>query len=252
MLTQLRKYTHEERLNLASDISARILSKYGDSILAIFICGSTAKKLDRPYSDLEMISVVRDGIDISTKYYLYKGIVVENEYHQESNFLKAAHQITRNWPIEADQYRSRITLFEQDGWLRKLDSAVSEIDLSGMMEALQYEAVRMAEDLSVLRNAQLINDMTGIRTQGVYLAIHAVMAIFLVNQRYVLTTSWFWKQAFDCPVRPVNFQKLVETVAGFVPASPKEIVAAAEEVCDALLNLVRERGISIESEELQV
>ncbi len=247
----LRKYTHEQRLSLARDISTRILSKYGDSILAVFVSGSTSKKLDRPYSDLEMISVVRDGVGIPLKYYLYKGIVVEIDYRQESDLLKAASRITINWPIEADQYRNKIILYERDGWSQKLDEA-SDVDQSGMREALRYATVELTEDLSVLHNAELMNDTVGIRSRGLYLAGDAAKVVLFMNQRYVVTTSWFWKQAFECPVKPEDFRKRVERMAGFVPTSPKEIVVAADELCDELFNMVRDQGISIESEELQV
>ncbi len=252
MPIQLRKHTHEERVDLAKDISRRVLSKYGDSILAVFISGSTAKKLDRPYSDLEMIVVNRDGVDIPVKYYLHKGMVVEIDYVQESNFLKSARRITLNWPIETDQYRNRVALFERDGWSRKLDSAVSDLDQSGMTEALRSATVELVEDLSVLRNAQLIDDAIGIRARGIYLAGDAAKVILLLNQRYVLTTSWFWKQAFECPVKPVDFQKLIERAAGFVPSSLDEIVAATEELCDVVFEMIRNQGISLESQEIVV
>jgi len=70
MTVELRKLTHKDRLNIGRQISKRVLDKYGDDVLAVFICGSTSKGLDRPYSDLEMITVVRDGVDIPMKYYV--------------------------------------------------------------------------------------------------------------------------------------------------------------------------------------
>ncbi len=252
MPVPLRKYAHEERVSLAQSISEQILSKHGDSTLAVFICGSTSKKLEGLYSSLEMIAVVHDGTNIPTKYYLYNGLAVEIEYAQESNFLQAARRITLNWPIEADQYHNRIALFDRDEWLRKLDRTVSETDESEMVEALRAAAVEMVEDLSVLRNAELLIDTIGIRARGLYLTGDICKVVLIMNRRYVLPTSWFWKQAFECPIKPANFQQLIEKMAGFAPNSSRAIVQAAEELCEALVNMVRERGITIESEELLV
>jgi kanamycin nucleotidyltransferase len=60
LVAKLRKFTHEGRLRIAHDISDRVVEKYGNDILAVYVCGSTSKKLDRPYSDLEMIVVVSE------------------------------------------------------------------------------------------------------------------------------------------------------------------------------------------------
>jgi hypothetical protein len=50
--SKLREITHEERLRIARLISDRVVKKYGSDILADYVCGSTSKRLDRPYSDL--------------------------------------------------------------------------------------------------------------------------------------------------------------------------------------------------------
>ncbi len=162
-----RKYTHEDRLNIGREISDRTISKYGDSVAAVFICGSTAKKLDRPYSDVELIAVLRDGVDVPAKYYLYRGLVVEVDYPQESTILKAARKFTNKWPIEADQYRNRIVPFERDRWTEKLRGAVAENEKVDSREAVRVAAVELTEDLSTLMNAHLTADNVGIRLRGV-------------------------------------------------------------------------------------
>lgn len=197
MTVEPRRFIHEDRLKIGRQISERVLNKYGDKVLAIFVSGSTAKQLDRPYSDLEMIAVVRDDIKLPTKYYIFQGMVVEVDYPQESNFLQAARAFTKNWPMEADQYRNRIVLFEREGWTRRLDGAVAENERADVSEALRVAAVELTEDLTVLLNARITNDAVGIRSRGFVLADEAARLLFLLNRRYVTTTSWYWKQAFE-------------------------------------------------------
>ena len=50
----LRKVSHEERIEIGRKISSQILDSYKDAVLAICIYGSVAKRLDHPYSDLEI------------------------------------------------------------------------------------------------------------------------------------------------------------------------------------------------------
>jgi predicted nucleotidyltransferase len=146
MIPELRKLTHEERLSIGRQISTRVLDKYGDSVLLVYICGSTAKNLDRPYSDLEMIVVVQDGVTVASKYYVHRGLVIEVDYRQESEFVKAARAFTKNWPMEADQYRNRIVLFEREQWTRRLDQAIVENEKADASEALRVAAVELTED----------------------------------------------------------------------------------------------------------
>ena len=251
-MKELRKYTHEDRLNIGRQISDQILSKYKDAVLAVFISGSTAKSLDRPYSDLELIAVVRDGVEIPTKYYLYRGIVIEVDYTQESNMLKAARRVNKNWPIEADQYRNRIVLFEHAHWTRKLDQAVEESDRADSSEALRVAAVELTEDLSVLLNAHLAGDTMGVMNRGRALAGDAAVVVLLLNRCYVTTTSWFWKQAFACELKPGEFESHVKIAAGFTPASPEEVVTAGQKLYEGVMKMVEARRIFIDSEELIV
>jgi kanamycin nucleotidyltransferase len=252
MSAELRRFTHEERLSIGQQISGRVLDKYGDSVLVVYICGSTAKNLDRPYSDLEMIVVVRDGVTIPTKYYVHRGLVVEVDYPQESNFLKAARHLTRNWPMEADQYRNRIIPFERKGWTARLDQALAENEKEDVSEALRFAAVELTEDLSVLLNARITGDAVQTRIRGFAIAGEASMLVFLLNRRYVTTTSWYWKQVFECPWTPKDFERLVKVSAGFTPASPEEVAEAANQLCSEVMEMVRSRGISVEVDELVV
>lgn len=252
MSAEVRRFTHEERLSIGQQISARVLDKYGDSVLVVYICGSTAKNLDRPYSDLEMIVVVRDGATIPSKYYVHRGLVVEVDYRQESDLLKAARVLTKNWPMEADQYRNRIVLFEREEWTTRLDQAVAENERADASEALRVAAVELTEDLCVLLNARITGDVVGIRSRGRDIAGDAARLVFLLNRRYVTTTSWYWKQVFECPWKSKGFEKLVRVSAGFTPATPEEVAEAAERLYSEVIEMARLRGVAIESDELAV
>src|SRR3989442_6365492 len=147
----LRKFTHEGRLRIAHQLSDRIVEKYGSDIMAAYVCGSTSKKLDRPFSDLELIVVVRDQAEIPMKYYLHQRLIIQIEYLKSSNTLAAAEQPTDNWPSEADQYSNRIALYERDGWFRKLDEAIERNDKAATVEAIRKSFMMMTESMAVMK-----------------------------------------------------------------------------------------------------
>jgi hypothetical protein len=248
----LRKVSHERRLEIGQRICARILETFKESTLAIFITGSTAKALDRPFSDLEMTAIVKDSVEVPTKYYVYDGLLIQIDYRQESEFLKAAREPGRDWPLGADECRNRIVLFERDGWTKRLVEAVKENDAKDFTDAIRFAALGMTESLAAVRNADFKNDLVDLRTRAFYMAWDTARVVYLLNRKYVLTTSWYWKQLFECPEQPRDLRQLVEIVAGFVNSSRQELVQAAERLWKDTMLFVTRRGVSIESSEILV
>jgi len=76
--------------------------------------------------------------------------------------------------------------------------------------------------------------------------------VFLYNRKFVLTTSWFWKQLFECQKQPKRFRKLVNVVAGFEKSTSSELVDAAEQLWRETMLMVQQHGISIESTDVIV
>src|SRR6266571_5183554 len=248
----LRKVSHEERVELGRKIASQILDTHKDAVLAICIYASTAKKLDRPYSDLEIFCVASDGLEVKNKRYVYDGVLVEIDYFQESNFLKEARRVGWDWPLGADQYRNRIVLFERDNWLKKMEKAVAENDRADIAEELRWAAETMTESLAAIRNANLKRDQRDLRTRAFYMAWDTARVVFLLNRKYVLTTSWFWKQLFECQEQPKDFRNLIDIVAGFIESTQTELVDATEKLWLETTKMARARGFSIESMDIIV
>ena len=220
--------------------------------MAVYVYGSTSKKLDRPYSDLEMIVVVRDRAEIPMKSYLHQGLIINIECLRSSNILKAAEQFTKNWHWEADQYRNRIALYERDGWFTKLDEAVEKNNKTSSAEAIRKSFMMMTESIASMRNATLTKNKIGVLSSGRTLAEDAARIVFLLNRRYVTMTSRFWKILFDLRNKPKDFKELVEKMCGFVPTTPEEVVASSERLYNEMSDLVTHHGIKIESDDLWV
>ena len=252
LIPKLLKFTHEERLRIARHISDRVVKKYRNDVLAVYICGSTSKKLDRPFSDLELIVAVRHRAEIPMKYHLHRGLIIQIEYLKSSSILAGAKQFTDNWPWEADQYRNRIALYERDEWFRRLDEAVAKNDERGSLEAIRKSFMVMTESLGVMRNAVLTKDNIGVLSRGRVLAEDAPRIILLLNRRYVTTTSWLWKIVFDLDEKPKDFKRLVEKMSGFVPTTEEDVVHSSERLHKEMHDLLAGHGVKIERQDLWV
>ena len=252
MVPRLRKFSHEDRLKIAHHIADRVVKKHGNSVLAVYVCGSTSKKLDRPFSDLELIVVVRDRAEIAMKYYLHRGLIIQIEYLKSSKILSDAEQFTDNWPWEADQYRNRIALYERKRWLKGLDEAVAKNDKKNSAVAVRKSFMMMTESMAALRNAVLTNDKAGVLSRGRILAEDAARILLLLNRSYVMSTSWLWKIVFGMRNNPKDFKKLVEKMSGFMPTTGEEVVAASERLYREMSGLVTHYGVRIERDHLWV
>ena len=252
MCVQLSRFTHERRIEIANRLCKLILEKYKERVLAVCVYGSTAKKLDRPYSDLEMFVVVGDGDEIPMKKYLYRGLVVGIEYPLESKLLKEASKLGWSWPWEADGYSSRIALFERDSWLSRLDQAVAVAEKASNTEAVHSSAMNLTEEMTVFQNALLTEDPLVLKSRGVSLAQAAGDLVLLLNRRFVITTSSFWKQVFECTNRPVDLQELVEVLIGVKLSSREELRRYAEKLYSEMMEIVAASGVSLEARDLIV
>lgn len=250
---ELKEHTHEERVNIAKQLSRKIVEKYRDRVLAVFISGSTAKNLDRTYSDLELLTIVRDGVEVPAINYLYQGMIVGIDYYQETDFLKDAGRVTGEWALAADQFRNKVVLHDPAGWFSKLDGAVASSDKVDTSSVVRHRTTGLFEGIEVMKNAKLSNDEVGVRTAGFYFALDLAKLVLLINKKYILTSSWFWKEARECPNKPTNFWKHVEKLAGFGRlSSAEEIIQSAEEMADVMRRSAESRGLSIESADLAV
>ncbi len=239
--------SHGERLGLAEQLSRRILETYGETVLAVFVTSSTARGLDRAYSDLELTAVVRDGVEVDERSYVYRGILVEIEYPQASAILKDTGRVTRRWPLTAGEYSERITLFERDGWLRRLDQAIAERDATDFSRGLHFATIVLIECRDKVRNAHRARDDLDRRVSAFWVAENAALLVLFLNRRPMTTTSRMFRQAFECPEQPPDLQRQAEILLGMVPAEPDDVAEVAERLTASLVEMVRARGVTVES-----
>lgn len=251
-MIHLGRFSHQQRMSVADRLSKLILEKYGERILAVCIYGSTAKNLDRPYSDLEMFVVVKDGLEIPTSKYLHRGLIIGIEFTPESELLKAASRMRWSWPWEADGYRNRIALFERNSWLTRPDGAVAVADKAEDKEAVRSLAMNLTEEMTVFQNSLLTENPVVLKSRSVSLAQAAGDLVLMLNRRFVITTSWFWKQVLECPTKPSQLRELAEILMGVRPSSKEQLKTCAERLFAEMMQIVASRDILVEQQELVV
>src|SRR5207245_4777557 len=133
-----------------------------------------------------------------------------------------------------------------------LEEAGAQNDRADFTEELRWAVLTVTESLAAVRNARIKGDLRDLRTRAFYMAWDAARVVFLCNRKYVLTTSWFWKQLFECQEQPKDFRNLIDIVAGFIESTQTELVDATEELWLETTKMARARGFSIESMDIIV
>ncbi len=247
---ELRKMSHEEKLSIGQQICDLILGLYGRRrVHAVCIWGDTAEDPDLPYSALDLLVVVRDGMRLLSEQYVFSGLLVGIYYWQEIQILNRAREVDENWPWHTDRYRKRIVLFERKGWLHKLDRALEESDKADSADPIRETALKLVEDFGDLQNARLENDESWVKMSCGRIAWSTVTLVFLLDRRYVRKS---WEDVFECQAKPSDFRRLFGTAVGFISASLEERIQATEKLFDESLELARTRGISLTSSQLQI
>jgi len=157
-----------------------------------------------------------------------------------------------SWHWEADGYRNRIVLFERDSWLSRLDQAVAVAEKESNTEAVHSSAMNLTEEMTVFQNTLLTDDPLVLKSRGVSLAQAAGDLVLLLNRRFVITTSWFWKQVFECTTRPVDLQEIVEVLMGVRPSSREQLRRSADKLYSEMMEIVAASGVSLEARDLIV
>jgi predicted nucleotidyltransferase len=246
--------THEERVELARDLTGRLLRRHGeDAIVAVGLHGSVARGDDGEESDLD-IAVVTAGpeVEVADRLLRYRGTVVELGAITADAYLEEAGHIGPAWPLAADQYVNHLALHDPGGFFHKLghvhEAAVEQAGAEAFRAAAGYDLVQLISSAGKARTAELVGDLP-----AALIAVReaAVLAALVVGLH---TRSAYRNLAHAVRATAVT----MAAGAGFAEAyrrlldptvEPAAQVLALDRTLDALLALARREGIPFETED---
>jgi len=182
---------------------------------------------------------------------MYKGIEVYVAYWFESSFIQQAEDFDSEWPYWRGYFSTLITLYERDNWTRHLKPALEKADKADADEAIREEALYLIRKQILLEHDLSEGDSREIRASCSGIAFQSSNLLLLLN-RQPQDPNQFWKAVFNCSIKPADFEHLVDLATGFAPADAKAMTEAALSLVEEMLEMVRQRGIQLESAELHV
>jgi predicted nucleotidyltransferase len=243
---------HKARVTIANELTQKIVKKYGKDIHGIVIYGSVAKNEDRRYSDLEMYVVTKRKLKVKEVKYVYRGMNIEVSYIPAREMLRNAITISINWPIATDFYRSYLILYEKGNWFQKLRKAIASQNPRDFKRALHKYLIWFYELMAKIKNAYLYKDNHSFLWLASFMGWESVIFLGLVNRTYYKSERDVFTSVTNLPIRPKNYQRLLETVCHFSVKDKKKIYHATLTLFAELNSIARKKGIVVERDTLTI
>jgi kanamycin nucleotidyltransferase len=241
--------THEERLQIARELAQKILDKHGDNVTAIAIYGSTAKGEDGPHSDLDLWVATRQPMD-DTRFFVYRGMPISINWDTEEGRIRSAGRVTSFWPMDADEFRSYIVLFERGDFIRKLQEAAKALKEEDFTNSVQVRMARTQESANKVRQAWGRGDRYTLLAEARALAWSVAMTLGVLNRRYYRSGRGFYQASKEMPLQPRDYARLLDLAGGFTTVEPAQVYNAGMQLWDNLVQLVGEVGIRWDFDEI--
>ncbi|WP_010497279.1 ANT(4')-I family aminoglycoside nucleotidyltransferase [Paenibacillus elgii] len=223
--------TKEKRRAIAREIADRLKRVYGDNIKALGLYGSMARGTDGPFSDTEMLCVLRSGdklVDFSHEWAAGAWKAEVNVYSEEV-LLQYARTVEDTWPLSHGAFLTALPLYDPDGFFDDLKAAVHSPDEADFRENIRSILVgEMFEFAGKWRNA----NAQGPRTYLPYLAMetahYGAMLIGLHHRTTYSTGAKVIPEAMTLPDRPDGFDTLAQLVLSGELSDPDSVFLACE------------------------
>jgi len=247
--------THEERVELARELTAALLRRHGEeAIVAVGVHGSVARGDDGDESDLDLaVITARPEVEVPDRFLRHRGTVVDLGAIAADAYLEEAGHIGPAWPLAADQYVNHLALHDPGEFFHKLrhvhEAAVEQSPPAAFQAAAGYDLVQLVSWEGKARDAELAGDLA---VASLAMKEAAVLAMLVVG----LHT----RTAYRNLAHAVRATAVTEAVGPGFPAAYRRLldptvepagqVLALGRVLDALLDLARREGIPFETDDL--
>ncbi|HVF99888.1 MAG TPA: nucleotidyltransferase domain-containing protein [Chloroflexia bacterium] len=241
--------THEERLQIARELARKVLDKHGDKVTAIAVYGSTAKGEDVAYSDLDLWVATTEPVE-DARFFSYRGLPISINWDTEAGRLWLAGHVTPAWPLDADELRSYLVLYERGDFIERLVQAVGNVRNEDYSRAVQAFMPRAHETANKVRSAWERGDRYGVLSEGRALCLRTAVILGLLNRRYYPGGRGIYTLSKQMEKQPRDYPRLLDLAGGFSTVEPERVYGASLGLWDNLMRLVGEEGVRWELEEL--
>lgn len=237
----------KERLTLARTIADRARALRGDDVLAVGLYGSLARGTDGPYSDIEILCVLRTTGEGYTREWVAGPWKAEVDFYGQDVLLEKAAGVDERWPLTHGAYVHVRALHDPDRFFPKLRGVVlnqpKEKFLAAMRELIVGD---LYELVGKLRNARHFGHTAGLPMLVVHMALYGAFLVGLDNRHCYTSGTRAFEESLRLPGRPGGYDALCRLVMGGKLNNPEHVVGACEAFWSGVERWALTRGLTIE------
>jgi predicted nucleotidyltransferase len=240
----LKPHTHAERMAAARALVPLFLRRFGDGLRAVALTGSVARGDDRPFSDLELVVVLRE-LPAGEDPYLQRivdGMLVEAEYVTEASFLETRTAVGPAWYLAASEPLVPLHGAEVvEALVRRVRDVRHPREAFLSRAALRFWEVQ--ESFGKALNAAGAGDRGALALLLWDAVHHALVTLAFLNEQPFTTFARFIPEARAFSRKPVRFDELLDRAAG--NADPEGLPELLLEVFAGFEALFRAEGVAL-------
>lgn len=244
--------THADRMALAERISRRLFELHGSAVVAVGIYGSTARGEDGPYSDLEMMAIVREGED-HTHEWTAENWKAEVNVRTLAGALDSAGELDGEWPLVQGEFAHVLPLHDPGDIFALLRRRVfdhSDAEFDALMRGVIVGDI--LELVGKWRNMQARGAFAGMPALAVKLAQHSVWLIGMANRALYSSSSQVFVEALQMPNRPPGFDAVCERVMSGDLRDSASLIEQCEALWRGIVVWADDRRIALISDPLEL
>jgi kanamycin nucleotidyltransferase len=204
---------HSHRLELAREIAGRFQAHYGESVLALGVYGSLARGTDGPYSDIELLCVLRgEGIEQNHEWSAGAWKAEVNVRSQDVALREAA-ELDVDWPITHGAFTHVLPLRDPEAFFPRLrDAALAHSDDEFRQVMCDVIVGEVYERVGKARNARAEGNAACLPALALDLAKMGACLIGLAQRHVYATSARMFSESLALPGAPAGYAELCRLV----------------------------------------
>jgi predicted nucleotidyltransferase len=178
---------HDERIDAACMISAKLLERHPNDGVATAVTGSVARGDDHEFSDLDMQVIVREGADIASHTFVLKGCLVRIDVKTERAWKKELEDPSDKLPFVIGSLETIQPIYDPAGSFKKLREMARNVPDEAWKMAVCRGLEEIVEDQGRVRNFYVRDEAENLRVMAP--AVAAELALVYASIRKMVLHS---------------------------------------------------------------
>jgi kanamycin nucleotidyltransferase len=241
-----QQFDHETRLKIADEICERILALHGEAALALGLYGSVATNTDGPFSDIEILCVLKAGGKDYSYEWTYNGWKAEVNFVSKSIVFNNASMLDVDWSRTHGAYTRILPLYDPSNIFIQLREVVFTRYEEGINDLLRDVVVgELFELVGKLRNAMVEHNPAGVPLIAMEMTTNGAFLIGLANRYLYHHSMHMFEESLNLPGRPAGYDELCQMVMKGDLSDSARISQDCENFWVGVEAWTKERGIRI-------